>query len=245
MKLTKTQLKEMIREELQSFKSKKSDMRLNSIVESWILDEDGDTILNPETGRKIKVSTALSYPPEHAAHKAVKKVQSKKTTNDNPNPKGYTDDESFHADMEKFGAAIRAGKKISPKKIEKVKDFLKNKVENVIKPKWREYIAAAETNEKNIADTFKKAGLKIFGQDVGYDGVVNYANKQNPRNPNLVINAILKNVSDGLSTEDRQSFAKELEGYQENKRGMREMKKLRDEMDDYDYELDKMTRNRR
>jgi uncharacterized protein YdcH (DUF465 family) len=79
MKLTKTQLKQIIREEIYSLKSKTPSMRLNSIVESWILDEDGDTIVNPETGRKIKVSTALSYPEDHPAHKAVKKVQSKKS----------------------------------------------------------------------------------------------------------------------------------------------------------------------
>jgi uncharacterized protein YdcH (DUF465 family) len=79
MKLTKTQLKEIIREEIYSLKSKTPSMRLNSIVESWILDEDSDTVLNPETGRTIKVSTALSYPEDHPAHKAVKKVQSKKS----------------------------------------------------------------------------------------------------------------------------------------------------------------------
>lgn len=78
MKITKSQLKQIIREEIHSIKSKNPSMKLSSIFESWVLSEDGETVLNPVTGRQIKVSTALSYPRSHPAHKAVKKVQSKK-----------------------------------------------------------------------------------------------------------------------------------------------------------------------
>jgi hypothetical protein len=74
VKLTKTQLREIIREQIHSPKSKS--MRLKSILESWVLDEDGDTVKNPETGRNIKVSSALSYPKDHPAHKAALKRKS-------------------------------------------------------------------------------------------------------------------------------------------------------------------------
>lgn len=72
MKLTKTQLKEIIREEIQKLSSNKS-LRLKSINENWILSEDGETVVNPGTGRKIKVSSALSYAKDHPAYKLAAK----------------------------------------------------------------------------------------------------------------------------------------------------------------------------
>jgi hypothetical protein len=69
MKLTKSQLKEIIREELSKFNG------ISSIFENWILNEDGETITNPKTGRTIKVSTALSYPRSHPAYSAAIKYQ--------------------------------------------------------------------------------------------------------------------------------------------------------------------------
>jgi hypothetical protein len=74
MKITKKQLKEMIREEIQSLKTKS--MRLKPILELWTLSEEGDTVTNPKTGRNIKVSTALSYPKDHPAYKAALKSKS-------------------------------------------------------------------------------------------------------------------------------------------------------------------------
>jgi hypothetical protein len=72
MKLTKSQLKEIIREELSKFNG------ISSIFENWILNEDDETVTNPRTGRKIKVSTALSYPRSHPAHRAVMQAKQDK-----------------------------------------------------------------------------------------------------------------------------------------------------------------------
>jgi hypothetical protein len=69
MKLTKSQLNEIIREELSKFNG------ISSIFENWILNEDGETVTNPKTGRTIKVSTALSYPKSHPAYSAAIKYQ--------------------------------------------------------------------------------------------------------------------------------------------------------------------------
>jgi hypothetical protein len=73
MKLTKTQLREIIREEISKLnKQPKMSTRLRELInKGWVLSEEDDSIVNPETGRTIKVKTALSYPPRHPAHRAV------------------------------------------------------------------------------------------------------------------------------------------------------------------------------
>jgi hypothetical protein len=72
MKLTKSQLKAIIREEIQKLKQPKMSTRLKELIESgWVLSEDEETVKNPVTGRTIKVKTALSYPTRHPAYKAV------------------------------------------------------------------------------------------------------------------------------------------------------------------------------
>jgi hypothetical protein len=79
-------LKEIIREEIQKIKQPKMSTRLKELInKGWVLTEDeyGDQrVKNPETGREIKVKTALSYGPSHPAYKvaqsAVTKSQSDK-----------------------------------------------------------------------------------------------------------------------------------------------------------------------
>ena len=63
MKLTKSQLKEMIRQ---------------AIVED-IMDKE---IENPKTGNKIKIKTALQLPDEHPANKKAKDMVAKTPTDD-------------------------------------------------------------------------------------------------------------------------------------------------------------------
>jgi hypothetical protein len=74
MKVTKTQLREIIREEISNLNKQLS------LFENWILSEDGDVVLNPKSGRKIKVSTALSYPKDHPAYKAAVKLNPSSNT---------------------------------------------------------------------------------------------------------------------------------------------------------------------
>ena len=68
MKITKTQLREIIREEISKIKNK------SYIKERWVLDEDEETVVNPVTDKRILVKTALSYPEDHPAYKAADKV---------------------------------------------------------------------------------------------------------------------------------------------------------------------------
>lgn len=73
MKITKSQLREIIREEISKLnKQPKMSTRLRELInKGWVLNEEGDTVLNPKTGRKIKVSSALSYEKDHPAYKAA------------------------------------------------------------------------------------------------------------------------------------------------------------------------------
>jgi hypothetical protein len=73
MKITKSQLREIIREEISKLnKQPKMSTRLRELInKGWVLNEEGDTVVNPKTGRKIKVSSALSYEKDHPAYKAA------------------------------------------------------------------------------------------------------------------------------------------------------------------------------
>ena len=77
MKLTKIQLREIIREEISKLnKQPKMSTRLRELInKGWVLSEEDETIVNPETGRTIKVKTALSYPWHHPAFKAAKQAK--------------------------------------------------------------------------------------------------------------------------------------------------------------------------
>ena len=103
MKLTKKQLKEMIREEISKLNQPKMSMRLKELISNgWVLSEDesGDkTVKNPITGREIKVKTALSYPHDHPAHKAAKSTDSIKGDND----KSKYNDNSYWEDDNEYG----------------------------------------------------------------------------------------------------------------------------------------------
>jgi hypothetical protein len=74
-------LKEIIREEIQKIKQPKMSTRLKELInKGWVLTEDeyGDQrVKNPETGREIKVKTALSYEPSHPAHQKAKTMVDK------------------------------------------------------------------------------------------------------------------------------------------------------------------------
>ncbi len=73
MRLTKSQLREIIREEISKLKQPKMSTRLKELInKGWKLNEVEGTIENPKTGRKIKITTALSYPKDHPAYKAAK-----------------------------------------------------------------------------------------------------------------------------------------------------------------------------
>lgn len=70
MKITESQLREIIREEIS--KLNRTSTRLTSLVnEGWVLSENEETVINPKTKRKIKVSSALAYPKDHPAYKAA------------------------------------------------------------------------------------------------------------------------------------------------------------------------------
>jgi hypothetical protein len=81
MKITKSQLREIIREEIQKVKQPKMSTRLKELIESgWVLSEDeyGDKrIKNPQTGREIKIKTALSYDRSHPAYQAAERYMDK------------------------------------------------------------------------------------------------------------------------------------------------------------------------
>jgi hypothetical protein len=76
MKLTKTQLREIIKEEISKLnKQPKMSTRLKELInKGWVLNEVDGYVKNPVTGREIKVTTALSYPEDHPAYKAADKV---------------------------------------------------------------------------------------------------------------------------------------------------------------------------
>jgi hypothetical protein len=81
MKITKSQLREIIREEIQQLKQPKMSTRLKELInKGWVLSEDNQTVTNPKTGRKIKIKTALSYPSDHPAHQAAKKAKGSTTS---------------------------------------------------------------------------------------------------------------------------------------------------------------------
>jgi len=74
MKLS--QLRQIIREEVQKLIQPKIPIRLKELInKGWILSEDNQTITNPKTGRVIKVSSALSYSHDHPAYQAAIKSQ--------------------------------------------------------------------------------------------------------------------------------------------------------------------------
>jgi len=80
MKITKSELREIIREEISKLnKQPKMSTRLRELInKGWVLNEEDETIVNPKTGRTIKVKTALSYPPRHPAHRAVMQARQDK-----------------------------------------------------------------------------------------------------------------------------------------------------------------------
>lgn len=66
MKITKSELREIIHEEIS--KLNRTSTRLTSLV-----NEEEGRIKNPKTGRTIKISTALGYDPSHPAYKIAAK----------------------------------------------------------------------------------------------------------------------------------------------------------------------------
>jgi len=77
MKLTKTQLREIIREEISKLnKQPKMSTRLKELINNgWVLSEEDGTVKNPVTGREIKIKSALGYDKTHPAYKAAIKAK--------------------------------------------------------------------------------------------------------------------------------------------------------------------------
>jgi hypothetical protein len=74
MKLTKTQLREIIKEEISKLKQPKMSTRLKELInKGWVLNEVDGYVKNPVTGRQIKITTALGYSRSHPAYKAAEK----------------------------------------------------------------------------------------------------------------------------------------------------------------------------
>ena len=213
MKITKSELREIIKEEISKLnKQPKMSTRLRELInKGWVLSEEDGTIVNPETGRKIKVSSALSYPKDHPAYKAAASgKEAGKSTK-----KISKDFDNFEKDVEKISALLSAGEKVSPKKIEKAKVFLQDKMENVLKPKFEEAKAKAAKNEDDIKASFAKAGLKINGQEAGYPELVDYLSKKSS-NPRGDLIKMLRSVHNNLPEEDRGNFISSVDEYDGN-----------------------------
>jgi hypothetical protein len=73
-----SELRQIIREEVQKLIQSKIPIRLKELTtKGWILSEDEQTIINPVTGRKVRISSALSYASSHPAHIAAVAAQQK------------------------------------------------------------------------------------------------------------------------------------------------------------------------
>jgi hypothetical protein len=110
MKLTKSQLREMIREEISKFNKPKMSTRLKELInKGWVLSEEEGTVKNPLTGRTIKIKTALSYKKDHPAYKAAVQAKGKVDTSQQGSgdkPKMSRDAaKSFIDDFDKSGVA--------------------------------------------------------------------------------------------------------------------------------------------
>lgn len=84
--------------------------RLKELInKGWVLSEDNETVVNPKTGRKIKVKTALSYPQDHPAYKAAAKL----TKSDGTSPSSSapitvnSDNWAFEEDEDDYGDVVR------------------------------------------------------------------------------------------------------------------------------------------
>lgn len=86
------------------------------ITEANRLMESEGTVKNPETGRDIKISTALTYDPSHPAHKAAKKATSKKGGDDSHGDDHHDDHHHGPKNLGKKGRLAAAALDIALKK---------------------------------------------------------------------------------------------------------------------------------
>jgi hypothetical protein len=240
MKLTKSELREIIREEIS--KLNRTSTRLTSLVnEGWILSEAEGTIKNPETGRTIKISTALGYDKNHPAYK----IAAKQSGAAQPSAgKPATSDTKIKGAFDVSGGvnvnAIRKFAKTMDRKqansylkgviaaadsIDKSKNEL-NKVEKELGKfgsNWNTGNPKLSKEEKDIAILLKGSPL------VGYKRLIDYS-KQNPTSKLALKPKEIAQVQKQLSQADKHSAQMDTNLKKYGASNRNQLDKLRDEV---------------
>jgi hypothetical protein len=240
MKITKSELREIIREEISKLnKQPKMSTRLRELInKGWVLSEEGDTVVNPETGRKIKVSSALSYKKDHPAYKAAVAASGKEARKSGKTAsKGY---DNFEKEMGEITALMNSNQIVPPEKTEKAKVFLQDKMDTVLTPQLEKAKAKAAKNNENTAKLFEKAGIKFKGELAG-KGIVELAAFLDKKagDPKGMLAKILSQTMEQLSDEDKKNFQNQLKEYDENVEQVKAVQKTQAEhqkmLDRLDY----------